>query len=244
MSRSSAITIVSRSRPVSGDRVWFLNTADGHQGPFSPNDLVGMLRDGHISQDWYVWREGMANWQSLSEAPGLLPIQQTPIYHQTALSNAAHSVNQPNATHSAVSKKSESNHGAHTSKVSSAARNIRPIPQPLPSQWPSFSFSRYIVPERPLSVTILCLFIGLFAVGNFMMWLTGDGMIYLFEAVLTVGIIDGLWRMKRWGMIAYFAVLGIGLLGSFVDGNPPRVTSLLSKGCIVVYLCRLWKDME
>lgn len=54
-----------------GDTVWYLNSAEGPVGPYAPVDLRQMKAAGHITDEWYVWREGLAEWQRLGDVAEL-----------------------------------------------------------------------------------------------------------------------------------------------------------------------------
>ena len=47
------------------DRVWFLNTAEGQAGPYTADELRQWKAAGQITDEWYVWREGLAGWQTV-----------------------------------------------------------------------------------------------------------------------------------------------------------------------------------
>ena len=45
--------------------IWHLNTDDGSQGPYSREQLIEWLLSGEITEDWYLWREGFGDWQTI-----------------------------------------------------------------------------------------------------------------------------------------------------------------------------------
>lgn len=53
------------------DRIWYLWTGDGQQGPYTPAELLAWKETGHISDEWYVWREGYENWRLVGETKEL-----------------------------------------------------------------------------------------------------------------------------------------------------------------------------
>lgn len=56
---------------MSDDKIWFLNTVEGQKGPFSVSELRSQIDSGAITPEWYVWREGLAEWQMISSQPEL-----------------------------------------------------------------------------------------------------------------------------------------------------------------------------
>lgn len=70
------------------DRIWYLWTAKGQEGPYTPAELKAWRDGGHITDGWYVWREGLAGWQVIKDTPELiaalsqpavLPVSQPPV---------------------------------------------------------------------------------------------------------------------------------------------------------------------
>ena len=51
---------------------WTVALVDGSQRTGSIAELAELFRAGKLALDGYVWKEGMANWQSLEETPELL----------------------------------------------------------------------------------------------------------------------------------------------------------------------------
>lgn len=51
---------------VQNDKKWFIYLLDHHEGPFSSDDIVAMIRQGRATSSHYVWRDGMADWEVLS----------------------------------------------------------------------------------------------------------------------------------------------------------------------------------
>ncbi|MBL4889899.1 MAG: DUF4339 domain-containing protein [Candidatus Lindowbacteria bacterium] len=45
---------------------WFINTAEGQQGPYSTENIKEWLEAGSVTGDTFVWKEGMAEWVALS----------------------------------------------------------------------------------------------------------------------------------------------------------------------------------
>ncbi|MBL4889960.1 MAG: MBL fold metallo-hydrolase [Candidatus Lindowbacteria bacterium] len=54
------------------DAVWYLNTESGSQGPYSADDLSARLSSGEITTEWYIWKEGFADWVTIASVPELL----------------------------------------------------------------------------------------------------------------------------------------------------------------------------
>ena len=50
---------------------WFVYLADHHEGPFDAAELSDKKSSGPISQQSYVWAEGMADWKPLVEVTEL-----------------------------------------------------------------------------------------------------------------------------------------------------------------------------
>ncbi|MEK6705594.1 MAG: DUF4339 domain-containing protein [Bdellovibrionota bacterium] len=49
------------------EKKWFLYMADHHEGPFSLEEIKGKLSEGRASTLSYVWKEGMPDWQVMSD---------------------------------------------------------------------------------------------------------------------------------------------------------------------------------
>jgi hypothetical protein len=58
--------------------VWFLNTAEGPQGPYSAEQIRAWLKAEQITSEWYVWREGLDSWKSVAEVPELIAAPPAP----------------------------------------------------------------------------------------------------------------------------------------------------------------------
>jgi hypothetical protein len=54
------------------DRFWFFAAEGKQQGPYPEPQFRDLLARGTIRADTLVWTEGMANWQTMSEIPGLV----------------------------------------------------------------------------------------------------------------------------------------------------------------------------
>lgn len=57
---------------MSEERIWFLYTQKGQEGPYTEQELLDWLKTGAITNDWYVWREGFKDWQKIADTPELL----------------------------------------------------------------------------------------------------------------------------------------------------------------------------
>ena len=55
-----------------GDAAWHLVLDGEQQGPFTPLQIAGMISDGTIDYESYVWKEGFDGWKALSEVPELM----------------------------------------------------------------------------------------------------------------------------------------------------------------------------
>lgn len=70
------------------EMLWYFVAGDGEdrrqEGPISTHDLLGMLSSGLITQDTFVWREGMSEWAPL----GTMPELAQPVAEETAPSVA------------------------------------------------------------------------------------------------------------------------------------------------------------
>ena len=62
--------------PGDAKRSWHLSKDGEKFGPYSSQDLADLGKDGRISADVLVWREGMEKWQPASKVKGL---QVTPV---------------------------------------------------------------------------------------------------------------------------------------------------------------------
>lgn len=50
---------------------WYYAVGDQHQGPVPWEQLQQMSRDGHLSPEQFVWREGMDQWAAAATVEGL-----------------------------------------------------------------------------------------------------------------------------------------------------------------------------
>ncbi|MBK7152256.1 MAG: zinc-ribbon domain-containing protein [Sandaracinaceae bacterium] len=55
-----------------GDAAWHLVLDGEQQGPFTPLQIAGMLSEGTIDYESYVWKEGFDGWKALNEVPELM----------------------------------------------------------------------------------------------------------------------------------------------------------------------------
>lgn len=54
-------------------KMWYyLDSSHTQQGPFELPDLISKWRGNGISENSYVWGEGMGEWKKLSELPELI----------------------------------------------------------------------------------------------------------------------------------------------------------------------------
>ena len=57
------------------DNIWYIEVSGGIEGPFSKDQLK---RDGRISPDTYVWRQGFADWKKIRDVPELSDLFEEP----------------------------------------------------------------------------------------------------------------------------------------------------------------------
>ncbi len=57
-----------------GEAVWHVVVNGEQQGPFAPLQLGGMLSDGTIDWDAYVWKEGFDGWKPVRDVPELVEV--------------------------------------------------------------------------------------------------------------------------------------------------------------------------
>lgn len=50
---------------------WFVYMDDHHEGPFSPDEIYKKQKSGTVTQESYVWCEGMSDWQMLEQVAEL-----------------------------------------------------------------------------------------------------------------------------------------------------------------------------
>jgi len=111
--------------------------------------------------------------------------------------------------------------------------------------------------KRPVGISILAILLICLAAAGFVLTLTAEALaeltvkwhlirfIALFYAVTAVVAAIGLWKMRRWGYVAFIgwvaAVLLSGLAGSFVFPSPrvPWWTALLWIGLVAVIMVPL-----
>ena len=62
----------------SGASEWHVATGGKSKGPFSLTELTAMARSGEITPSTVVWKQGMAGWVRLSEAPELASALEPP----------------------------------------------------------------------------------------------------------------------------------------------------------------------
>ncbi|RMH57437.1 MAG: DUF4339 domain-containing protein [Candidatus Hydrogenedentota bacterium] len=53
------------------EKIWFVHTDAGNQGPYSLGALKMMLDEGQFTVEHHVWREGMENWKKIGNVPEL-----------------------------------------------------------------------------------------------------------------------------------------------------------------------------
>ncbi len=47
--------------------LWFVSINGEQKGPYQAGQLLQLVSDGYVARDAYVWRDGMAQWQPLTE---------------------------------------------------------------------------------------------------------------------------------------------------------------------------------
>jgi membrane protease subunit (stomatin/prohibitin family) len=57
--------------PLPGVAPFYVAINNQQQGPFDPNALAGKVRDGAVSRNTLVWRQGMATWAAAESVPEL-----------------------------------------------------------------------------------------------------------------------------------------------------------------------------
>lgn len=57
-----------------GEAVWHVVVDGEQQGPFAPLQVGGLLSDGKIDADTYVWKDGFDGWKALREVPELASV--------------------------------------------------------------------------------------------------------------------------------------------------------------------------
>jgi membrane protease subunit (stomatin/prohibitin family) len=57
--------------PLPGTAPFYVAINNQQQGPFDPNALAGKVRDGAVSRNTLVWRQGMATWAAAESVPEL-----------------------------------------------------------------------------------------------------------------------------------------------------------------------------
>ncbi|MCA9578471.1 MAG: zinc-ribbon domain-containing protein [Sandaracinaceae bacterium] len=55
-----------------GDAAWHLVLDGEQQGPFTPLQIAGMLSEGTVDYESYVWKEGFDGWKALNDVPELM----------------------------------------------------------------------------------------------------------------------------------------------------------------------------
>jgi RsiW-degrading membrane proteinase PrsW (M82 family) len=63
---------------------WYYAVNDDRRGPVTRDALVAALRDGSVSRDALVWRDGLAGWVKAASIAGLAPAQPPPVPPQAA----------------------------------------------------------------------------------------------------------------------------------------------------------------
>jgi uncharacterized RDD family membrane protein YckC len=59
---------------------WFYAEGSQQKGPVSEYDLAGLVRQGVVKPEMLIWREGLPDWQPLSQArPDLVPSSDAPV---------------------------------------------------------------------------------------------------------------------------------------------------------------------
>jgi hypothetical protein len=57
--------------PISEDTKWFIAVQNGQAGPFTADQMREFLRDGHLTMESYIWRDGFDNWVPLANSSDL-----------------------------------------------------------------------------------------------------------------------------------------------------------------------------
>ena len=52
-------------------RLWFYSHEGGEQGPVAEEELIQLIRQGHVEPDAFVWSEGMDDWAPWQAVPSL-----------------------------------------------------------------------------------------------------------------------------------------------------------------------------
>ena len=60
-----------------GEAVWHAVVNGDQQGPFTPIQVGGLLMDGKIDGEAYVWKEGFDGWKALRDVPELASLLST-----------------------------------------------------------------------------------------------------------------------------------------------------------------------
>ncbi len=126
---------------------WYYSKMDLQQGPVPETELLAKIRRGEIGGANLVWKDGMADWQPLSQIPELMP-------HTPGVS--------PGEIHPTVAE------SGNPPAIPGAGGNV-PLPQPpaFRGHYAAQDIPSYLVPSiialvlSCVSIFIVCLPIGL-----------------------------------------------------------------------------------
>ena len=60
------------------EKIWFIYLSDHHEGPFSVDEILSKLTKGIITEEQYLWKEGMENWEPFHSLPAFKPKEVIP----------------------------------------------------------------------------------------------------------------------------------------------------------------------
>jgi predicted Zn finger-like uncharacterized protein len=55
--------------PIGQERMWTVNLSEEEQGDMTDEELIAAWRAGVVTEDAYVWKEGMEDWEALLDVP-------------------------------------------------------------------------------------------------------------------------------------------------------------------------------
>ncbi|MBI4178925.1 DUF4339 domain-containing protein [bacterium] len=232
-------------------QVWHLSTHEGQAGPYTQTELRAFLSEGRISPEYYVWREGFAEWRQIKDtdvvsvsapAPSVPPESQPSILSlkmcsTCGLENDESAENCTRCGSKLAGRRSAGKSHSGIDESISFGRKKSADPLPTPTQ----------VTRRPGIITALSiLLIGsgfVVGVGVFtdagsqeILKSAGEGFLWWLKVyalfMLICGV--GLWCMKQWAGISYILFRVADWIVCFVGGvNIGALSTIL--GLVVIW---------
>lgn len=185
---------------------WFLYTGKGQQGPYTREQILAWLGDGTVSPDWYVWRDGMAEWKRIGDEQHFN--QPQTVKHDRQLDRI---VDHPLETENPASPKiityeAPKIEGSDFEKMLAGEIGLE--------QADKYIKNAFIAGCVSGSITLI---VTLIALGGHD--LTGVGGFLVFDAILIFGLTYGIYKKSRWAAVAMFVYFVVSKGMQVAGGN-------------------------